>query len=278
MGKPDIFFFAPGRECLASEAMAYLGPALEVPRYFAELPPAAAAAGFAVEKFGEAAGWPLLALKRAAATPEAPALYLSAGIHGDEPAGPLALLRLLNEKFFAPDVHWLICPALNPGGLRAKTRENPGGVDVNRDYREAKSPEAKQHLDFLEREAGGFGGRFALSILLHEDWESQGFYMYELNRTANPLLGPAVLAAVEPICGVDRSPVIEGMPANNGLITRPVADFADRPLWPEALWLVVKRTDRNMTLEAPSAQDLEKRVAALCAAVRAAVAAWGEKN
>ncbi len=251
--------------------MSYTGPALDVPRYFADLPGAAKAAGFAVEQFGAAAGWPLLALKRPSANFEAPVIYLSSGIHGDEPAGPLALLQLLIKKFFGDDFHWLICPALNPGALAAKTRENPGGIDVNRDYREPKSPEAKQHLDFLSRQSSVFARRFALSVLLHEDWETKGFYMYELNRTEKPLLGPAVLAAVAPICGVDRSPMIEGMPAQDGLITRPVADFADRPLWPEALWLVVKQTDRNITLEAPSAQELGIRVAALGTAVGEAV-------
>ena len=212
--------------------MSYLGPALDVPRFFADLPVAAAAAGFGVEQFGAAAGWPLLALKRPAANVDAPVIYLSSGIHGDEPAGPLALLQLLREKFFDDNSHWLICPALNPGALTAKTRENPGGIDVNRDYRAPKSPEATQHLDFMNRQTGVFARRFALSILLHEDWEAKGFYMYELNRTENPLLGPKVLAAVDPICGIDRSPVIEGMDARDGLITRPVADFEERPLWP----------------------------------------------
>ncbi len=258
--------------------MPYLGPALDVPRYFADLPPAATTAGFAIEKFGEEAGWPLLALRRAAARADAPIVYLSAGIHGDEPAGPLALLSFLTEKYFTDDCHWLVCPALNPVGLAAKTRENRAGVDLNRDYRAPQTAEARQHRAFLEGELAAGRGRFALSILLHEDWESKGFYMYELNRTPGPLLGPSVLAAVEPICGVDRSPVIEGMEANGGLITRPVTNFQERPLWPEALWLVLHHTDRNMTVEAPSAQALEKRVAALCAAVRAALDAWKKKD
>jgi hypothetical protein len=143
---------------------------------------------------------------------------------------------------------------------------------VNRDYRDPQSPEAKQHRAFLNHEREKGMPRYAISLLLHEDWETKGFYMYELNRTPKPLLGPKVLAAVEPICGVDHSPVIEGMLAAHGLITRPIEGFEERPLWPEALWLVLNRTDRNMTLEAPSAQPLEPRVAAHCAAVRTAVA------
>lgn len=251
--------------------MSYQGPALEVAKFFAELPPAAQTAGFTVEPYGEASGWPLLALRKLSPETAVPWLYLASGIHGDEPAGPLALLCLLQEKFFDDAFNWLICPAINPGGLLAKTRECPTGIDVNRDYRDPKSPEAKQHLAFLQAEQAAGRPRYALSLLLHEDWETKGFYLYELNRTKNPLLGPRVLAAVEPICGVDHSPVIEGMDAKNGLITRPIEGFEDRPLWPEALWLVMHRTDRNMTLEAPSAQPLAPRVAAHCAAVRTAV-------
>jgi len=45
---------------------------------------------------------------------EGPVVYLSAGIHGDEPAGPWALRGLLEDGFFGEGVQWLICPALNP--------------------------------------------------------------------------------------------------------------------------------------------------------------------
>jgi len=256
---------------LPNVGVMYQGPALDVPRFFADLPPAAQAAGFAIEKYGEAHSWPLLALRKNATKADAPLLYLSAGIHGDEPAGPLALLQLLREKYFSDSFNWIICPALNPGGLAAKTRHNPGDVDLNRDYRDPKTTEATQHVAFLNREFAG--RRLALSILLHEDWESKGFYMYEVNRTGLPLLAPAVLAAVEPICGIDHSPVIEGADAKGGLITRPIDSLRERPLWPEAIWLMLHHTDRSMTVEAPSAQALEKRVAALCAVIHAAVAA-----
>ncbi|HZP61719.1 MAG TPA: succinylglutamate desuccinylase, partial [Opitutaceae bacterium] len=48
-------------------------------------------AGFRVEKFGEVAGFPLFSLTKRTPGPR-PRIYLSAGIHGDEPAPPLALL------------------------------------------------------------------------------------------------------------------------------------------------------------------------------------------
>ncbi|MGA2053376.1 MAG: M14 family metallocarboxypeptidase [Opitutales bacterium] len=254
--------------------MSYQGPALDVPRLFADLPPLAAAAGFTVESFGEAAGYPLLVLRRPSLLPAAPTLYLSSGIHGDEPAGPLALLELLRARAFADHFNWLLFPALNPGGLLRKTRENPDGFDVNRDYRHSLTPEARQHLALLSSEKAAGRGVYALCLCLHEDWESKGFYLYELNQTPQPLIGPAILAAVDPICGVDRSPVIEGMEAQDGLITRPIAALADRPQYAEAMWLALQHTPHNITLEAPSAQPLETRVAAHLAAVRTALAAW----
>jgi hypothetical protein len=261
----SIFHFPP---------MSYTGPALDVPRFFADLPPAAAVAGFTVESYGEAAGFPLLLLRRPSLLPDAPTLYLSSGTHGDEPAGPLALLELLRARFFADRFNWLIFPVINPGGLARKTRENPDGLDVNRDYRHGLTTEARQHLAALAREKSAGRGVYALCVCLHEDWESQGFYLYELNQTPQPLIGHAVLAAVEPICGVDRSPVIEGMDAHNGLITRAVADLADRPQYAEAMWLALQHTPHNLTLEAPSAQPLATRVAAHLAATRTALATW----
>ncbi len=257
--------------------MSYQGPALDLLPFFADVKAAATAAGFAIETFGEAAGWPLLLLRRDAADPAAPTLYISSGIHGDEPAGPLAILELLREGALDARYHWLLFPALNPGGLAAKTRENPAGVDVNRDYCNSQSPEARQHTAWLVREEMA-RRRYALAICLHEDWETSGYYLYELNGTTGPLYGNAILAAVESICGVDRSPIIEGMEAKNGLITRPVDDLRNRPVFPEAIYLALKHTDHCLTLEAPSAQDLPRRVAAHVMGVKAAIAEWEKET
>jgi len=54
-----------------------------------KLEAAGGAAGFRVEKYGEAGGHPLVALTRRTPGPR-PRIYVSAGIHGDEPAAPVA--------------------------------------------------------------------------------------------------------------------------------------------------------------------------------------------
>ena len=91
---------------------------------------AAEAAGFVSTLLVKLDGEYLEAWERSG---DGPRVYLSAGIHGDEPAGPLALLELLKNDFFNSECHWLLCPTLNPTGLSASTRENSSGVDLNRD-------------------------------------------------------------------------------------------------------------------------------------------------
>jgi hypothetical protein len=80
-----------------------------------------------------------------------------------------------------------------------------------------------------------------------------------------------MMAAVAAVCPIDLSPVIEGRPAQEGII-RPTLNPADRPLWPEAFWLLQNKTPQVWTLEAPSDFPLAVRVRALVAAVNTALA------
>ncbi|HKB90362.1 MAG TPA: succinylglutamate desuccinylase/aspartoacylase family protein, partial [Opitutaceae bacterium] len=89
---------------------------------------AALKAGFACEQYGEIHGYPLLAFTKSGAG-DGPAIYLSSGIHGNEPAPPRALLRLIERNFFDARVSWAICPMLNPTGMHRDVRENFQGFD-----------------------------------------------------------------------------------------------------------------------------------------------------
>jgi len=109
-------------------------------------------------------------------------------------------------------------------------------------------------------------------LCLHEDWESQGFYVYELNPDHQPSLAEAMVARVAGVCPIDRSESIEGRPAQNGII-RPNLDPRSRPQWPEAFFLITHKTRLSYTLEAPSDFPLATRVAALVAGVGAALEA-----
>lgn len=194
-------------------------------------------------------------------------LYLSAGIHGDEPAGPLAVRQLLEEDAFPADVDLWLCPCLNPTGFPRGTRENAAGVDLNRDYRAPATSEVRAHVAWLEAQPS-----FDAAFCLHEDWEAAGFYVYELNPDGRPALAERIIAAVRPVCPVDPSPVIDGREASGGII-RPRLDPAARREWPEAFYLVLHKTRLSCTLEAPSDFALPVRVAALVAGMRAVLTA-----
>ncbi len=241
---------------------------LEVAGFLQSFTQAAVSTGFSVMEFGQVQGHPLLAAERAAEGDALARIYVSAGIHGDEPAGSLALLGLLRQNWFDRRISWQLLPALNPGGLSRGTRETPSGHDANRDYRHGETEEIRAHLTWL-REAGG---TFDAAVCLHEDWESSGFYLYELNGDGLPSPSTRILHDCSPFTGIDLSPEIDGHPARFGLIRPDAAGSGGRERWPEALYLALNHTRLCLTLETPSSQALEKRVMAHAAALRSLVA------
>jgi len=192
-------------------------------------------------------------------------IYISTGIHGDEPAGPLAALRLLQENNWPPDAEIFFLPCLNPVGFTLNKRENAEGIDLNRDYRNPQAAETRAHIAWLERQP-----KFDLYLCLHEDWESHGFYLYEQNPDSKISLAEKMIEAVQKVCPIDLSEIIEERPAQNGIV-RPNILPQERPLWPEALYLITQKSRQGYTLEAPSDFPLPIRVQALVAAVSAAL-------
>lgn len=241
-------------------------PVLDPRDFVARVEAAARRAGFRVERFGDIAEFPLIALTKRTPGPR-PRIYLSAGIHGDEPAPPLALLDLIEQGVFDRRAVWLLCPLLNPLGFLRRTRENPAGIDLNRDYKSRRSAEIQAHARWLERQPA-----FDLSICLHEDWEAKGFYVYELNPRGAPSLAHSMLAAVAPVCPIETATVIDGRPIAEPGIIRPIADPALRELWPESIFLQANHCRLGYTIETPSSGPLAQRIAALTAAANCAIA------
>ena len=203
-----------------------------------------------------------LAFRRTVASPRV-SIYLSTGSHGDEPAGPLAMLQMLEEDRWPADASLWVCPCLNPTGFALNQRENAQGIDLNRDYRHLQTAEVRAHVAWLERQPS-----FDLAFCLHEDWEAAGFYLYELNPDGRSSYAEIMVEAAAKVCPIDLSPIIEGREARGGIV-RPLVDLAERPLWPEAFYLVTHKTRQSYTLESPSDFPLQTRVAALAAAVEA---------
>lgn len=212
-------------------------------------------------------------------TPEASLLYLESynpnknkkilltgGIHGDEPATTAAIAQLILQNELPSNHSYCIFPCLNPNGMRQGTRENADGVDLNRDYFKQQTNEVQTQLRKLETLP-----RFDVALLLHEDWESSGFYLYELSKENEPAIyGRNILDKVSSICPIETAGNIEGMPADHGLI-HPKHRYLDRDDWPEAFYMMQHKTDNCLTLEAPSDFELNVRVKALITAVQTAI-------
>lgn len=225
--------------------------------------------GFSARTVCEVSGYPILAFERkavsSAATPNR--VYLSSGVHGDEPAGPLALAHLLENDLLPTHVEILIVPFINPTGFAKQTRESAEGHDLNRDFRYPQNPETAAVKDLIDSQPP-----FHLSLALHEDWESDGFYMYSLSADSDSRPAREILKAVEKTGPIDTASEIDGSPATGGLIDRPADfDIDGRDDWPESFLLYSKSRHDHYTLETSSSAPIEQRIAQHAAAVLSAI-------
>ena len=238
----------------------YHGETIDIATVLRDIRDAAQSSGWHFDPISDAPELPLQAWRRSPAPGRR--IYISTGIHGDEPAGPLTVLQLLRENLWPDDAELWLCPCLNPAGFPLNRRENAQGTDLNRQYLHPEARETRAHIAWLQRQPG-----FHLALCLHEDWEAHGFYLYELNPDQRPSMARKAIQQVSALCPIDPSAVIEDRPADGGLI-HPNIDPLSRPQWPEAFWLLQHRTRHSFTLEAPSDFPLPTRVQALVTAVR----------
>ncbi len=213
-------------------------------------------AGLRLQRFAEAGDDPLFFLKTPALAATG-GIYLSAAIHGDEPASSEALITWA-EKHARRLARWplLLFPCLNPWGLRNNLRLDATGVDLNRAFHLNDHPV----ISGLKRVVAPY--QFDLSVMLHEDYDGQGFYLYEIKR-AQPFWGEALLAVASRHLPIDPRKKIDGHVARSGLIRRRFdrTRFAEIG-FPEAIWLHESHTRRALTIETPSECALPARVRA----------------
>ena len=215
---------------------------------------------------GRAADYPIYGWKCAG---PGPAIYLSAGIHGDEPAGPMAVTRLLEDQpRWMRGFSWTIFPCLNPWGYERDSRRNARRLDLNRLWRENREPEIRAVRKLIH------GRRFELAFLMHEDYDAKGFYLYELAPERAPF-GEKIVRAVRSIMVVETRRAIENRRVTApGLIRRgPSHRPEGRRRWPEAFYLIDRHAAHLFTSETPSTGfDLGLRIRAQIKGLRSALA------
>lgn len=201
-----------------------------------------------------------------------PVLIIQAGVHGDEPSGIEAALRLL-EKLAEGDVplkrhRLLIIPCANPSGFAAGTRLNAAGQDINRQF----------HGDFTQESAAirrFLASQSAAGLLeLHTDPHVSGFYLFELRQDGEPSLGQEILDSLRQWeYPVEETPFFGGYRGQDGLYApsmKELTEFQRRvPGLSLVEWGLLQGFPRTYTLEAPItdtiARSAEVHLAALFA-------------
>ncbi|MGH7952115.1 MAG: DUF2817 domain-containing protein, partial [Limisphaerales bacterium] len=170
--------FAPLREILRVQKLgknlgSYLGETIDIRAVLRDVEIAAGKNHWRSEIFHQTPEFNFLALHQAASSKaqNTKRIYISTGIHGDEPAGPLAALKLLQENNWPENLEIWLCPCLNPVGFQLNSRANAKGIDLNRGYLNPVAEEILAHIAWLEQQPA-----YDLCMTLHEDWESHGFY------------------------------------------------------------------------------------------------------
>jgi protein MpaA len=177
-------------------------------------------------------------------------VLISAGMHGDEPAGPAAIIHFLerNNSHLFEHFNFLLLPCINSAGFEHNKRENPDGIDINRSFERDDIAEVNIVKEALH------GLRFAFTIDFHEDWEATGFYLYE-NKRDKEWQGPAIINAVKEMGNIDISSAESDIPLYEG------GSQVD-PAWGKkgfTPYLYHCHTDHVIITETPTAWDIEQR-------------------
>ena len=215
--------------------------------------------GLKLEPFAQAGDFTVYYLQtRPSAAGRRGGIYLSAGIHGDEPAATEGLAqwaeRHLPAIARAGQLPVMIFPCLNPFGLTHNQRTDEHGTDLNRVFREEDLTPVRELRALLG------GRRFDLAITLHEDFDAQGVYLYELRRLHRSW-GKELLGAVADLLPAETRHTVDGRRFQRGVLSMRYA-LGKVPGYPEAVWLYKQHARRVYTLETPSEFSLQRRVRA----------------
>jgi predicted deacylase len=186
---------------------------------------------------------------------------LFAGLHGDEVAGSIALVELLLDLHENPGLatgfELFVYPVCNPSGYEDATRWPRGGPDLNREFWCGSS---QPEVALLEEQLAAL--RFDGIVSLHSDDTTDGIYGYVAGDVLTKYLLEPALAAGEKFLPRNRTGLIDGWPANDGIIEDCFSGVLSAP---------ASQTPRpfEIVFETPQSADLDAQVAAHRAAVLA---------
>ena len=140
-----------------------------------------------------------------------------AGLHGDEEAGTLAVHDLVHwaseqpEELHDYELHFF--PMCNPTGCDAGTRHSHRGLDLNREFWVGSS---EAEIAYLESQLRA--ERYEGIIQLHSDDTSDGCYGFVSGALLSEHVLKPALAAIHDLLPCNHEEVIDGFPAEMGII------------------------------------------------------------
>lgn len=205
--------------------------------------------------------------------PNAHTVFLSAGVHGDEPAAVYALLKFLENKVYDYLDHFsfIAFPCLNPSGFELDVRKNFDGVNINCSV---KDDSLIQEVDSLVQFLSNNPKKYLFTLDMHEDptdkpvegsklsENPRSFYMYEVSPDKESQIGPKIIQELEkdgiPVCKLKK---IYKERSKNGIIwSRGLSDPCYN--WRESIeGHMQKYTANGLTIETPTCWPLEDRIA-----------------
>jgi hypothetical protein len=180
------------------------------------------------------------------------------GIHGDEVAGPHAVLKFLDEARMPKDVRVWTVPLVNPWGFIHGTR-NAERINLNRQFNKRTFP--RREAGLLQKAAEKYSTKFLHSI--HEDDEAKGFYLYYQDKSIKKLCKELVEIAEKHMLIDERKSIYDEKLEAPGLI------FIDENKnWPRHRnsfeGLMWRRGAEYVCTETPMKLPVKKRVECQC--------------
>ncbi|HRY62808.1 MAG TPA: DUF2817 domain-containing protein [Candidatus Paceibacterota bacterium] len=178
-------------------------------------------------------------------------IFFSAGIHGNEPAGPWAVIEFL--KKFSPKKYrgprMVIVPVMNPFGFENNKRRNAVGIDINRHFRDSRlRGDNKLIYDNIKDENVFFFHS------MHEDPDVKKFYAYGYEEKPEKIYRDVVKVGGG-FFKINKSKKIYGDVSENGLVLNDKGGSLENRL-------VHDRIPFILCTETPGKEPFEKRTRA----------------
>lgn len=199
-------------------------------------------------------------------------VLLTAGLHGEEPAGVYALLDFLTHHVhdYLGAYRFHIYPCINPSGFEIGTVDNMNDINLNREFR---LPSGAQETRLVLQHLAQGPEKYLFAMDMHETGENEDpeskknpkeYFVYEICTDPQKRIGDKIISALEcdrvSIC---RWPIIHEDINCNGVVWYP--EGANNKEYLEATcldcFLVANEyTEQAFTTESVLNDPLESRV------------------